>query len=272
MKVCVITDEVSSDPETAIELALEWGIHHFEIRGLWGKRFPDIEPFQRKHLNEILNQYNVDVAAVSPGLFKVDVKDETSIERHLTHRLPQSIGLAKSLGTNLIVIFGFVGEKELYKACFNRSVKTLRKAADYAAGEDMVLALENEPICLADTAERTVKLVEAVQRENLLVNWDPCNAYYAGEHPFPEGYSHARNLTAHVHLKDCVTDRNTGERTYVPIGKGEVGLRELLAGLKVDIYRGFISIETHFTPKVKGTRECWEGLLKLLEEVNEKPE
>jgi len=272
VKVCVITDEISSDPETAIELALEWGIRHFEIRGLWGRRVPDVEPPQQERLKKLLTQYGVDVVAISPGLFKVNVEDEGSVKDHLAHRLPRSIELAKSLGTNLLIIFGFIGKRESYDEYFDWVVDTLRRAADYAEKENMVLALENEPICLADTGERTAKLVEAIQRENFLVNWDPCNAYHIEEHPFPNGYRKVRDLITHVHLKDCITDKESGRKKYVPIGEGEVGLRDQIRALKSDAYHGFVSIETHFAPRVKGTRECWEGLLRILKEMGEKPE
>jgi len=42
--------------------------------------------------------------------------------------------------------------------------------------------------------------------------------------------------------------------------------------LKSDAYGGFVSVETHFAPRVKETRECWEGLQRILEEIGEKPE
>ncbi len=105
-----------------------------------------------------------------------------------------------------------------------------------------------------------------------MVNWDPCNAYYVGERPFPDGYQNVRDLVTHVHLKDCLTEKESGKKKYVPIGGGEVGLLDQIRALKSDAYDGFISIETHFAPRVKGTRECWEGLLGILKEIDEKPE
>jgi len=272
MKVCVITDEISSDPETAVELASDWGIRHFEIRHLWGRRVPDIEYFQVEQLKRILTRYGVDAVAISPGIFKISIEDVANIKRHLTGRLPRSIELAKILGTNLIIIFGFIGERSKYEKYFDLMVDILRKAADHAAKENFLLALENEPICLADTGERTAKLVEAVQRKNLLVNWDPCNAYGAGECPFPDGYEHVKDLLLHVHLKDCVIDNKTGKKKYVLFNEGEVRLFDQIKALKSDSYNGFISIETHFAPKVKGTLKCWTELQKILEEIGEKVE
>jgi hypothetical protein len=34
MKISIVTDEISSDVETAIELGLEWGVRDFELRGI----------------------------------------------------------------------------------------------------------------------------------------------------------------------------------------------------------------------------------------------
>jgi sugar phosphate isomerase/epimerase len=272
MKVCVITDEISSDPKVAVDLASGWGIRHFEIRRIWDRRVPDIEDFQVEQLKKILTEYGVDVAALSPGIFKINIEDAENIERHLTETLPRSIDLGKVLGTNLIIIFGFVGEKSKYEMYFDLMVDTLREAADYAAKKGFLLALENEPICLADTGERTAKLVKAVRRNNLFVNWDPCNAYRAGERPFPDGYEHVKDLLLHVHLKDCIIDNEAVEEKYVPFNEGEVRLFDQIRALKSNSYKGFISIETHLKPKVEGTLKCWTALRKFLEEIGEKVE
>ena len=271
MKVSVITDEISSDRETAIELASEWGIRHVEIRGLWDKRVPDITPKQLERLKNILDRYEVDVVAISPGVFKVRIDDEGAIRQHLMNRLPESIDLAENLGTRIIVIFGFISDGVRDEEAFDRAVNLLRQASDYAAKRDVILALENEPICIADTGKRAAEIVNAVNRENLLINWDPCNAYTSGEKPFPDGYRHVRNLMVHFHLKDGVISGCGGERKvrYVPPGEGEIKVLEQIEALKRDGYEGFISIETHFSPRVKGTYRCWAALKEMLKRIGE---
>ena len=43
VKLAIVTDEISADPETAIELGAEWGIHDFELRGVFdGLGFEDV--------------------------------------------------------------------------------------------------------------------------------------------------------------------------------------------------------------------------------------
>ena len=58
MKVCIVTDEISADPETAIELGVDWGVKDFELRGYYYDRVPEISNHQRQRLHETLDQYD----------------------------------------------------------------------------------------------------------------------------------------------------------------------------------------------------------------------
>ncbi|MCS7119921.1 MAG: sugar phosphate isomerase/epimerase family protein [Nitrososphaerota archaeon] len=269
MKVSIITDEISSDPETAIELASDWGIRHFEIRGLLGKRVPDVEPQLIDRLKSIISRYGAEVVAISPGIFKCDIEDQETIKRDLEERLPRSIDLAKELKAGFIIVFGFHCKDPNNNGYIERAVSALRKASDYAASMGIHLALENEPQYLADTGERTARLLKLVEKDNLHINWDPCNAYVSGEDP-SMGIEHVKETIMHVHLKDAVIDRRTGKKVYVPLGEGEVNILRQLEKLKMHDYGGFVSIETHISPnKVKNSQKCWNNLKNLLAKIDE---
>lgn len=270
MKVSILTDEISQDPETAIELASEWGIRHVEIRCLFGKRVPDDDPDVRRQLEQLLDSYDVDVVAITPGLFKVPLAERESIRRHLDVRLPRSIDFARTMGVHVMIAFTPVLVREARPEDVDFFKAVLARAVDRAEREDVTIALENEPICLSATGSAMAEFVGEMNDEALRVNWDPGNAYYAGEDAL-EGYRRIRGLVAHVHLKDCVTDRSTGVKRYVPIGQGEVGLEEQIRLLKEDQYSGFVTIETHFVPKVKGTKQCLEGLKAILARSGDSP-
>jgi len=268
MKVCIVTDEVSSDPKTATELISDWGVRYIEIRNVWGRRVPDITPLERERLKKMVEQYGVGVAAVSPGVFKCRIDDERTVMNHLCERLPRSIELAKILGTNMVIVFGFIHDEPCSKKYFDYAVEILRRASDYAAEVGVILALENEPSTLADTGERTAELVKSVGRENLRVNWDPCNAYVSGEQP-SKGYEYVRDLMVHVHLKDVVLDRENNRKIYVPFGDGDVGVFSQIRSFINDGYNGFLSIETHVSQnKVKNTLICLRRLQDFLKEIN----
>jgi hypothetical protein len=42
MKICLLTDEISADPETAVELGVQWGVKDFELRGYFLDRVPSL--------------------------------------------------------------------------------------------------------------------------------------------------------------------------------------------------------------------------------------
>src|SRR5512136_2974450 len=71
MKACLITDEISSDPETAIELGASWGVHDFELRGFFTDRAPRFSAYQKQRLRDALDLYQARVVALAPGLFKM---------------------------------------------------------------------------------------------------------------------------------------------------------------------------------------------------------
>ena len=71
MNISLITDEISADPETAIEIGKEWGISDFELRGYFNERVPCFSDFQKNKIKDILDHYQARIIAISPGLFKI---------------------------------------------------------------------------------------------------------------------------------------------------------------------------------------------------------
>ena len=70
MEIAIVTDEISGDPQTSIELGLEWGVSVYELRGFGTQRVPLFTQFQKSRIEELLDQYSVRIVAISPGLFK----------------------------------------------------------------------------------------------------------------------------------------------------------------------------------------------------------
>ncbi len=70
MKISLITDEVSADLETAIELGSRWGISDYELRTVGDNRVPNLSNYQKSRVEELLDEYHSRIIAISPGLFK----------------------------------------------------------------------------------------------------------------------------------------------------------------------------------------------------------
>jgi sugar phosphate isomerase/epimerase len=290
MKISIITDEVSADPETAIELGAEWGIHDFELRGYFTDRVPRFSAYQKQRLQDALDEFQARIVAIGPGLFKfafpppsaprlslgwmdrATYEDWAEAKRladyHLNELLPVSLDYANELGTDLVVIFCFDRAGAPPGPPPEEALNCLRLAAERASASGIRLMIENEDGFWADTGARTAEMVRAVDHPALGINWDPGNAFFADDDPYPTGYEAVRGRLQHVHFKDAMRDTN-GALHYV--ANGEIDWAGQIRALVADGYDGFISIETHIRPKVASARAALERLRSLIAVAQKNP-
>lgn len=283
MKISMITDEISADPETAIELGTEMGVHDFELRGYFTDRAPRFSAYQKQRLRDALDEYQAHIIAIGPGLFKfaypppsaprlpLGWMDRAGYENwaeaqrladyHLNELLPAVLNYANELDAGLVVIFGFDRAGAPPGPPPDEVLNCLRLAAERASAAGLRLVIENEDGFWADSGARTAQMVQAVHHPALGINWDPGNAFFAGDAPYPMGYQSVRGLVHHVHFKDAMRDSD-GTLHYV--ANGQVDWTGQIRALLTDSYKGFISIETHIRPKVASARSALERLRSLI--------
>lgn len=282
MKIALVTDEISADPETAIELASSWGVHDLELRGIGNHRVPNLTPYETQRLRELLSEYHSRVIAVSPGLFKIpypgekresfplQVIDAGLFERwaqardlvrvHMEELLPRSLEFCNAFGAQVLVAFSFERDAGAAKGFPEPVIAALREAATQCQAKNVTLALEVETGYWADTGKHTRELLNAVDHPALAVNWDPGNAIVSGEVPFPDGYRAVAGAVRHVHFKDV---SRSGD-VYNYVVQGEIDWPGQIEALAHDGYDGYISIETHMQPKVTSARAETERLKELI--------
>lgn len=283
MKISILTDEISADPETAIELGTEWGVHDFELRGFFTDRAPLLSAYQKQRLRDALDEYQARIVAIGPGLFKfaypppmasrfpLGWMDRAAYEHwaesqrlahyHLNELLPACLDYANELGARLVIIFGFDRAGAPCGPPPDEILNCLQLAAERASAAGIKLAIENEDGFWADSGERSAQMVRAVNHPALGINWDPGNAYFAGDDPYPTGYQSVRSMVSHVHFKDAMRD-SEGVLHYV--ANGQVDWAGQISALASDHYEGFISIETHIRPKVASARSSIDRLRAMM--------
>ncbi len=279
MKLAIVTDEVSADPETAIELGVSWGVHHFELRGLFASRAPSLSPYEKCHLRDALDAYQGRVVALSPGLFKFPYPPpqraraslawmdragyedwaaaRQRVRYHVDELLPAALDYAAELGAGVIVVFSFDRAGLPPGPPPDEVLEILSQAAERAGAAGIQLAVENEEGFWGDTGERTAHLLRAIGHPALGINWDPGNAFCAGDEPFPAAYQAVRGLVRHVHFKDA---QRGADGTAVYVAEGDIDWKGQVRALAADGYDGFISVETHLRPKVSSARQLLERL------------
>lgn len=283
MKISVITDEISADPETAIELGVEWGVREFELRGFYTDRVPRLSAYQKQRLRDILEMYQARIIALSPGVFKLAyppkrppwttlgwmdragyeswAEAQRLVRSHLDELLPASLDYAGEMGVRTVVIFSFDRAGAPPGEPPEEVLNALRLAAERAGAAGIQLAIETEDGFWADTGAHTAQVVRAINHPALGVNWDPGNAFFAGDTPYPAGYEAVRGLVRHVHFKDALRD-TAGRPHYV--AEGQIDWAGQIKALAADGYDGYISIETHIRPKVAAARAALERLRRLI--------
>src|SRR6185312_1443318 len=180
----IVTDELSGDPVTAFELGLEWGVSHFELRGVFDARVPRLPPHLRRRLVRAVREFGVTITALSPGLFKCpfpghepassnlgwmdrghfETWDEcrARVDDHLRRLLPESIELAAELGARSLIAFGFSRSGKPAGTAPSGVVEILSEAAEVAASAGIAFLVETEEGFWADTGARSAALVERV--------------------------------------------------------------------------------------------------------------
>ena len=110
--------------------------------------------------------------------------------------------------------------------------------------------------------------IESVGQSNLKINWDPANAYVAGEEPFPTGYGYVKDAIGNVHVKDATRATPPFSEQYEVLGKGDIDWVGQIRALGEDGYAGPLCIETHSHPLREKTYENVRFLRRLLDQLN----
>lgn len=265
MILAVVTDEISSDPITAVELGMEWGIAHFELRSVASGRLPEISSADRGRLRSLAARSDVTLTAMSPGFFKAPL-DSPETDRQSRDGLPKALDLAAELSISKMIFFAARKDDMPRSEAVPRVADLLAQCADACQEAGVLLLLENEHICWADNGMNALDILQQTQHPNIALNWDPCNSVWSGGTPFPDEYERIKAHVRHLHVKDTARD-GRGEFHGMPIGEGEVPWREQLRALRRDGYEGPYTVETHYTPKVSGSRRCAENLRRMLFEI-----
>jgi sugar phosphate isomerase/epimerase len=283
MKISIVTDEISADPETAIELGVEWGVKAFELRGVGSVRVPLLDPFQKSRLHELVEEYGIQIIAISPGLFKCAFplasrqrfplrtfdqalfqqwqKPRDVLNFHQQELLPASIEFAREFGAGKIVTFGFERGPEPGAHAPEEILAALSQAAEQIGRAGLGMVIEVETGFWVDTGPNAAAVMRAIDHPALGINWDPGNAIVAGDIPYPDGYNAVRDFVRHVHFKDVAFDSD-GEYRYSVAGA--IDWAGQIRALATDGYDGFISVETHMEPKVRSARIMTGRLQQLV--------
>lgn len=283
----IINDEVSTDFAETCRLVREWGMSDLELRVVYGKNILLLSDAELEQAAAVVKEHDLNVVGISSPVFKSPL-DGQPLEREADFSLPgvesaeaqlelleRACTVAKLFGTRLVRIFSFWRE-EWTDAVDAALVARFREAAEVARRHDVLLGIENEPVCIAGSGAelgRLWKLLGSKLEPELFAHlgllWDPGNARALGEErAFPDGFQAVAGPgLVHVHVKDLVfTD--SGSVRFVPTGEGLLDYAGQFRALEETGYTGTIVLEPHYQPAGEADPaaafECVEATRSIL--------
>jgi sugar phosphate isomerase/epimerase len=280
IRIGAITDEFSPDIAIAVEAMREIGMKGAELRMVNGKNIMDLTDAELDAALAVVRKAGLEVVSIASPLLKCTLPDAPPVDERFQQdvfaakhtfadqpKLAQrAFEIAKRSGAKIVRVFSYWRVVDP-PAVFERVVDALQELSDRAAEHELIVGLENEHACNIATAHDTARVLAAVDHENLMVVWDPANAWVSGEEPFPNGYRLLESSRiAHVHAKDCTMEGH--KPVWCPLGEGDIDWVGQFAALKQDGYRGFIHLETHWPGpggnKLEGSKICGRILKKMV--------
>jgi len=264
MRIAIVSDEIAPDFQQAVRHGTQWGVWDYEVRELSTGRVPRITPEEAEGVDRIRREQGIRIVALSPGLFKISLRQEEKWQKELQRVLFDTFRLAERWGAQKVIVFGFArypGEPETNR---DRVIELFDRVARLGQEHGFLILVENEPNHWCDTGEHTAQILNAVNSPFLKANWDPGNAYTSGEIPFPDGYHSVQHLVYNLHIKDY---RRLPDGSYecVPVGQGDIDWEGQLKAVKELDRLEYVTVETHCLPLIPNSQKSVEQVKKWLD-------
>jgi sugar phosphate isomerase/epimerase len=278
----ILTDEISQDFGHACEVASrEFGMGFVDLREAAGKNIMKWDAAQIADTQKILDRFHLRVACIASPIFKVDwpgapkssfspARDEFGASFTYAQQdelLERGFELAHTFKTERLRVFDFwrLDDQKPHRAAIDDRI---RAAAVKAGQRGVTLVLENEYACNTATGVEAARLLSAIPEKALQITWDPGNAQFRDETPYPGGYAAiAKDRIGHIHCKDAVRKPDGKGWEWMAMGKGIVDWAGQFRALKADGYRHAVTLETHWrgggTPE-ESSRQSFAGMKELL--------
>jgi sugar phosphate isomerase/epimerase len=255
MRLAVISDEVSQDPEVLAAFCRSFRLPvDIELRGITFRGHQYKSPFElgrqaAEELKLLFEANEISVIGLASPLLKCDWDDEAGIRQHLDgfHRC---LDLCSTFGCKLVRGFAFWGIDDPVIASEAR-IKAATLYGEYVIPEaeaaGVTIVMENEASTTLSTAKLTASFVGAFDRPNLRIVWDAANEVHAehGITPFPDAWELVKPYVAHVHVKDARV-KPDGKVVSCELGKGVIDWPGQIRALTDLGHPDTVSLETHW--------------------------
>lgn len=264
MRLAVITDEISRDIITSLEILQSKGIKCLELRSLRSGRVPYITNKEEFELRKYLSKYGYKINAISPAIGKLNISESDLRGKTIEH-FKDSIVFAKRNEIKKIIVFSF--RKHDKHDSNEETPEIVYDLLDemISLGEEngIDVLLENHSSCYISTIDTINKLYEDKRFANRLkLNWDPNNSFMVDKKTYQVGdFNKFSQYIDNVHVKDSSYISNFVRNV---VGEGQVGWKNILSDLQKVGYNKTLTIETHYEPFCINAIKDIDSLRKMI--------
>lgn len=265
----VITDEISSDLDHALDVCAELGLSTVELRVVGSDNIVNLPDEQIANVKSSLERRSMGVVAIASPFLKCDFwDDDESAHQQQLDILRRSISIAQSLDAPIVRTFSFWRQDDP-TSLYAPALTALTEATAICRDSNILLGFENEHACTAATGKEAAWFLDRIEDQSIGIIWDPGNEAVVGSDPYPQGWDHIKSRIHHVHLKDARAIAH--DPTFVVMGEGVIDYVGQFTALAESGYSGALSLETHIgsidAEREAATRACIPAIRRIAAEA-----
>lgn len=262
----VITDEIAVSLDDVLAFAAAERLTNLEVRQIDGANFLALESPALKAAAARIAGAGLRVSALTTPLLKWPAPgqpfalkgDQFGFDprgRPVPEHFERACAAAHVFGTRYLRIFSYLSHDSFQQGELDADLTALIRLAET---HDLVLLMENEPVCNIRTIPGLLALMRAWEHPRLRCLLDIGNIYGAGGTVTPADLAPLMAYVPYMHIKDY----HTGERRHAVLGEGSVPFVELLpVCLTAAPGEMTLSLEVHVP---SGARASLAALRKLV--------
>ena len=261
MNLGIITDELSPNLPFALGAAAALGLTRIELRATMSGRVPFISDEEKELLEDMADDYDFKITAISPGTFKCKLRSPQFKEQ--LKDFEKALDFAEKFEIPKVIVFAVERSDEDTEGDYQQVIEAVGEAALMAKSRGIIIAAENEAGCWNDTLDGILRLHSDLADTGLTLNWDPGNFHAATGLDYKAGYEPLKKFITNVHIKDSMGQGKA--HRWMPLGDGEIDWKGQFADIQRDMPKVDLSLETHCWPLLENTMTN----LKMIEAYNQ---
>lgn len=208
----------------------------------WQPSFGEFQNEDPQHIKDMATEHGIIMTSLAAGV----PMSTPSLREQCLKDWRTRIEFAKTLGVSIMFSRSFplpegVDPNEAWKNCVFLCKEMTRMCTD----NGLTFAFETDHENLIHTLDGALRLLDAVNMDEMKVNYDPTNFYIGGNGPV-EVLDALFERVVHGHIKDAV--RPAGEPAHeVPVGEGDMNYMDIFTDLRRRGYEGAMVIEHCYT-------------------------